>query len=127
MNNPSVNQTLLLVSVGPVLFCLVVSWIFISFQKPRLGLFLGLAILVLLLLAAEAWVYTSCVQCRSTSSFPLNTLCCEWTGVGMVLYAVIGSIDAAAFSLVYLAIAWFYRHYIYKAENKPEDLAEPAA
>jgi hypothetical protein len=117
MGNLSTEQFFTVITVGPVLFCLFVSWLFINLRKPRIGTLSGLGIIFILLLVAEGWVYSDCLECKSTASFPADTLCCEWTGPGMLIYAIVGIIDAGVFVWLNLGIAWFYKQFVFKADS----------
>jgi hypothetical protein len=110
-----VSQVYAVITIGPVLFCLVIAWLFIDRRRPRVGILSGLGIIFVLLLAAEWWVYSDCQQCQSTAGYPASTLCCEWTVPGMLIYAGVAFIDAVVFLLISLGIAWVYKRFVFKA------------
>ena len=114
INKLSIEQIFALATIGLVLFCVFVSWLFINVRKPRVGILSGLGIISVLLLTAEWHVYNACLECKRTPSLIPNSLCCEWTGPGMVIYAVVAAIDALVFSWISLGIARFYQRAIFK-------------
>ena len=107
-------QFFALATIGLVLFCVFVSWLLINLRKPRAGILGGLGIILVLLLMAEWYAYNACLECQRIPSPIPNSQCCEWTGPGMVIYALVAVIDALVFSLISLGIARFYQRYIFK-------------
>lgn len=111
-----VTQVYAVLIIGPMILCLVIAWLFIDRRKSHIGILSGLGIILVLLLAAEWWVYSDCKHCQNTAGYPASTLCCEWTVPSMFLYAGIAFIDAIVFLLISVCIVWVYRRFIYKAE-----------
>jgi len=79
-----------------VIFALVVAFAFVRKGRPRLGIFAGLAVIVLAWALSEILVIGGCMSCPQD-----DPLCCEWTGIGVVVFVATGIVAA----LWYLSLA----------------------
>jgi hypothetical protein len=89
-----------LVTAGVIILSLAVAFVLVLRGKPKLGLLAGLSFILIAWAISEVWVIGGCD--------PSEPLACEWTGVGVVTFALLGG--AAALTYVALGIGGIAVH-----------------
>ena len=84
--------------VLPILIALLPAQFFLRYHRVSWSILSGLGVVALFVLVMEYNLFESCRTCGSA-------LCCEWTGIGVVFYLGLGSIEAIVVTLVTLGLA----------------------
>ena len=93
--------------VLPIIAAVLLSQSFLQRGRIRTGILVGIGAVVLSWLVTEYATYQSCLSCNNPG------LCCEWTGIGMLLYLGLAIIQAAVVTLINVGIARNYKRSLY--------------
>jgi hypothetical protein len=90
--------------VLPIIAAVLFSRLFLQQGRTRIGILVGIGAVFLFWLVAEYATYQSCLSCNNSG------LCCEWTGIGMLLYLGLAIIQAVVVTIINVGITRNYKH-----------------
>lgn len=92
------------VSVGGITVALLTAWLFIRRDRAVMGILCGFIPIIALWIIAEWWVISGCMACGGRG------LCCEWTGVGVLIYTLVAFIAGTAYLAAAIGVAILHKN-----------------
>ena len=82
-----------------VVISLVIAWLFVWRGRSLIGYLVGLIPILGNWIAAEWQMISDCMRCDAP-------LCCEWTGIGVVVYTILALMATALYSALVLGMVF---------------------
>ncbi len=76
---------------------LIFVWLYDTHKKE--SFLVGYGIILLTWLAEVSLVYGSCLECKASGGAMIDSLCCEWTAIGLLMYSAMTLIIMVIFSI----------------------------